>query len=276
MDLLNKSNEIINSTAATEISKIKISKLKINMKKSKSLPNIKAKSTKLIPKSINQKIMEQIKLSDEKKVFNNANDYEFLYKDKRNTRFDVLWVKFLRNFRYNPKKIIFNASKPPSFYEKDVERYLKRVKKKKNNTIDISPSNKDRWIFLNLSEQGREKHYNEYLPHLFNKGDKLIQDDERLYVDKETLNKKNKYLYPFEYKFRKIKLANGNEIFQKFIKYDEGRTLKTPSLLFSSNTYNDKFKIKNCNNIKDYLKIDHAFDFVRWQTNLRSYKKKSV
>ena len=56
-------------------------------------------------------------------------------------------------------------------------------------------------------------------------------------------------MHPFSYKHRKVTMADGKVINQRYIKYDDEKTLKFPSLIFSSNKYNDKCPIKNYNNI---------------------------
>ena len=68
-------------------------------------------------------------------------------------------------------------------------------------------------------------------------------------------------------------MADGKVINQRYIKYDDEKTLKFPSLIFSSNKYNDKCPIKNYNNIKDYLNAPNASEFVKWQSKLRDYKQ---
>jgi hypothetical protein len=251
--------------------KIKYRKLNSKVIKSKSQPNLFDKNSKIIKKISLSKINEESKKTTEKKLFNNANDYQFLYKDIRNSRFDVLWVKYLRNFSFSPNPIqLQGVGSAPSFYEEDLEAFKKRFNKKiKLKKINYSNDKQEIWKNLNISNEDKNKRFNEFLPPIINKD----KDESNSNKNKSEIeNFKNKYLHPFSYKFRKVTMTDGKVINQRYIKYDDERTLKFPSLIFSSNKYNDKCPIKNYNNIKDYLNAPNASDFVKWQSKLRDYK----
>ena len=252
--------------------KIIFKKLNSKIIKSKSQPNLFDKNTKAIKKISLSKKNEESKKTTDKKLFNNANDYQFLYKDIRNTRFDVLWVKYLRNFSYSQNPIQSQSvAMAPSFYEEDLEAFKKRFNKKiKLKKINYSNDKQEIWKNLNISNEDKNKRFNEFLPPIINKD----KDESNSNKNKSEIeNEKNKYLHPFSYKHRKVTMADGKVINQRYIKYDDEKTLKFPSLIFSSNKYNDKCPIKNYNNIKDYLNAPNASEFVKWQSKLRDYKK---
>ena len=123
-----------------------------------------------------------------------------------------------------------------------------------------------------MSNEIKNKRYNDFLPHIIHRNDRYLENENKSY-DNNNIIKKSRYLHPFIYKYRNVSMDNGKVIKQKYLKYDDSKTLKSPSLLFSSNKYNDKCNIKNFNNYKDYLNIDHAVDFVKWQSKLRSYER---
>ena len=251
---------------------IKFRKINSKIIKSKSQPNLFDKTTKTIIRISLSKKIEESKKRCEKKLFNNANDYQFLYKDIRNTRFDVLWVKYLRNFPSSPTPIQPQCiGSAPSFYEEDLEAFKKRFNKKiKLIKRNYSNDKKEIWKNLSISNEDKNRRYNEFLPPIINKD----KDESNPNKNKSEIeNVKNKYLHPFIYKFRKVTMADGKTINQRYIKYDDERTLRFPSLIFSSNKYNDKFPIKNYNNIKNYLNAPNATEFVKWQSKLRDYKK---
>ena len=270
----NNNNNNNNSINTTETKKKKLQPIKIKLKRNQSQPNFKNNKNRVFS-SINSN-NEKTK---EKKLFNNANDYQFLYKDIRNTRFVVLWVKYLRNFPYNPGPVQHLGVSAPSFYEEDLESFLKKnkVKKKILKKIDKSNEKVYKWKNLNMSNEMKNKRYNEFLPHIIHRNDRYLNDENKSYDhnDNNDIIKKSRYLHPFKYNFRNVSMDNGKIIRQRYLKYDDEKTLKSPSLLFSSNKYNDKCNIKNYNNVKDYLNMANACDFVKWQSKLRTYESKN-
>ena len=270
----NNNNNNNNSINTTETKKKKLQPIKIKLKRNQSQPNFKNNKNRVFS-SINSN-NEKTK---EKKLFNNANDYQFLYKDIRNTRFVVLWVKYLRNFPYNPGPVQHLGVSAPSFYEEDLESFLKKnkVKKKILKKIDKSNEKVYKWKNLNMSNEMKNKRYNEFLPHIIHRNDRYLNDENKSYDhnDNNDIIKKSRYLHPFKYNFRNVSMDNGKIIRQRYLKYDDEKTLKSPSLLFSSNKYNDKCNIKNYNNVKDYLNMANACDFVKWQSRLRTYESKN-
>ena len=276
MEPINETNNSLNTSNTNNKKIIKLGAIKFKMKKSESQPNLFQNKKNRVLSSINQKQNDPIKNKVEKKLFNNANDYQFLYKDIRNTRFVVLWVKYLRNFPYNPGPVRHLGVSAPSFYEQDLESFRKRFSAKKKTTKKNNKSfdgeEKNKWNNLSMSNEMRNKRYNEFLPHIISRNDRYLQNENKSEKN-EKINMKSRYLHPFKYNYRKVTMDNGNIIKQRYLKFDNEKTLKTPSLLFSSNKFNDKCNIKNFNNVKDYLNMANAFDFVKWQGKLRSYEK---
>ena len=276
MEQINETNNNLNTSNTNNKKIIKLQPIKFKMKKSESQPNLFQNKKNRVLSSINQKQNDPIKNKVEKKLFNNANDYQFLYKDIRNTRFVVLWVKYLRNFPYNPGPVRHLGVSAPSFYEQDLESFRKRFSAKKKTTKKNNKSfdgeEKNKWNNLSMSNEMRNKRYNEFLPHIISRNDRYLQNENKSEKN-EKINMKSRYLHPFKYNYRKVTMDNGNIINQRYLKFDNEKTLKTPSLLFSSNKFNDKCNIKNFNNVKDYLNMANAFDFVKWQGKLRSYEK---
>ena len=276
MEPINETNKNIITSNTNTKKIIKLNPIKIKMKKSESQPNLFQNKKNRILSSANQNQNEQLKNIVEKKLFNNANDYQFLYKDIRNTRFVVLWVKYLRNFPYNPGPIQHLGVLAPSFYEEDLELFRKRFNAKKKTINKANKSifgeEKNKWNNLSMSNEMRNKRYNEFLPHIISRNDRYLKNENNS-DNNEMMKMKSRYLHPFKYNYRKVTMDNGNIIKQRYLKYDDEKTLKAPSLLFSSNKYNDKCNIKNFNCVKDYLNMANAFDFVKWQSKLRSYEK---
>ena len=281
MEVINETNNNVNTNNTNGKKKIKLHPIKLRMKKSESQPNLLNNKKNRILSSIHpikNEINNNIKNKMEKKLFNNANDYQFLYKDIRNTHFVVLWVKYLRNYLYSPGPVQHLGFSAPSFYEKDLELFRKRFndKNKKlksvNKSVDIFEK-KEKWKNLNMSNESRNNRYNEYLPHIIDRNDRYLDNENKLSDKNSAMSLKSRYLHPFKYNFRKVTMDNGNVIKQRYLKYDDEKTLKSPSLLFSSNKYNDKCNIKNFNSVKEYLNMANAFDFVKWQSKLRTYEK---
>lgn len=274
MDLMEKkNNNDVNITNDINYKKkIKLQPIKLKLAKSQSQPILLKNNKTRILSSIQPKNNKKT----EKKLFNNANDYQFLYKDIRNTRFVVLWVKYLRNIPYCPGPVQHLGGSAPSFYEEDLESFRKRFhsKKKKLNKINLIKNESSKWKNLSISNEIKNKRYNEFLPHIIPRNDKFLknekQPNDENYNEKE--NNKSRYLHPFKYNYRNVTMDDGNIIKQRYIKYDDEITLKSPSLLFSSNKYNDKCNIKNYNNVKEYLNMANAPDLIKWQTKLRSYE----
>lgn len=258
-------------TKKNEIKKIHLNPLKLKKVKNYSQPNIlhenkkeKNNSSSMSRGSKNSRYSRNLKL------FNNANDYQFLFKGNKKNPLcysDILWVKYLRNSKENPGPIQHYPPIPPSFYEQDLELYKKRFKKKKFDSNESNSNNINMsWKNLNISNEKKDNRLNEYLPHIIEKKEENIK----------IKNGKNdwwedKYLHPFNYSFKEVTLVDGNKINQRYIQYDDKKTLKFPSLIFSRNKYDDKYCIKNFNYIKDYIHQTNASDFVRWQGTLRSY-----
>ena len=279
MEVINETNNSINTNKTNNKKKIKLHPIKLKMKKSESQPNLLNNKKNRILSSINPRkneINNNIKNKVEKKLFNNANDYQFLYKDIRNTHFVVLWVKYLRNYLYSPGPIQRSGVSAPSFYEKDLESFRKRFNsinkklKSANKSIDLFEK-KEKWKNLSMSKESRNNRYNEYLPHIIQRNDRYLKNENKT-NNISAMSIKSRYLHPFKYNYRKVTMDNGNVIKQRYLKYDDEKTLKSPSLLFSSNKYIDKCNIKNYNNVKEYLNFPNAFDFVKWQSILRSYE----
>jgi len=273
MEIINETNNTIKTNTIESKKKIKLQPLNLKLKKSESQPNLFKKNKSRVLSSINAKNEQNINKA-EKKLFNNANDYQYLYKDIRNTRFVVLWVKYLRNFPYNPGPVQHLGVNAPSFYEEDLESFRKKKNFKQRILKKIEKSNDgtNKWKNLNMSNEIKNKRYNEFLPHIIHRNDRYLQNENKSNDNYDTMSKKSRYLHPFKYNYRNVSMDDGNIIKQKYIKYDDEKTLKSPSLLFSSNKYIDKCDIKNFNNVKDYLNMANAFDFVKWQSKLRTYE----
>ena len=246
MEIIKETNSTLNfnnkNITNAEKKKIKIHPIKIKIKKSESQPNLFIRNKNRIQSSINTKNTSETKNNIDKKLFNNANDYQYLYKDIRNTRFDVLWVRYLRSFPYSPGPVQHLGVSAPSFYEEDLESFrkrfkakIKKIKKNENDGIKIS-----KWKNLSMSNVLKNERSNEFLPYIFNRNNSYLNNENEENDKNKKLSADRKYLHPFQYKYRKVTMDNGNVVKQKYIKYDDKKTLKIPSLIFSSNKYSDK------------------------------------
>ena len=128
-----------------------------------------------------------------------------------------------------------------------------------------------------MSNEIKNNIYNEYLPHMVSKNDRYLNNDKKTNAETydEIIFNKSRYLHPVRYNYRNVTMDNGSTIKQKYVKYDDEKTLKSPSLIFTREVYNDKCSIKNYNSIKDYLNMANAFNFLKWQSKLRSNDKYS-
>ena len=91
----------------------------------------------LLTKSAKEKILSTI----EKQKFN---DLSHLFRNNQNSDIDIKWTLSLRNselkanLKENDKKSFkFNKIKPPSFFERDMENFIKKKNKRKDSYDDI-------------------------------------------------------------------------------------------------------------------------------------------
>ena len=205
MEQINETNNNLNTSNTNNKKITKLQPIKVKMKKSESQPNLFQNKKNRVLSSINQKQNDPIKNKVEKKLFNNANDYQFLYKDIRNARFVVLWVKYLRNFPYNPGPVRHLGVSAPSFYEQDLDSFRKRFNSKKKTTKKINKSfdgeEKNKWNNLSMSNEMRNKRYNEFLPHIISRNDRYLQNENQSEKN-EIMNIKSRYLHPFKYNYK--------------------------------------------------------------------------
>ncbi len=110
-------------------------KRKISIKKIKIIKNNLHKKRKLIePKIIKKKIIDN--RNEEEKSMSalekqKLNDLSHLFRNSQNSDIDIKWTLSLRNSELEPnsreninRKLKFNKMKPPSFFEKDVEKFI--------------------------------------------------------------------------------------------------------------------------------------------------------
>ena len=124
-------------------SALTLKKIKIINPKPKKEIKPKLNEMKLIQKKIlrTKSEKERILSSIEKQKFN---DLSHLFRNSQNSDIDIKWTLSLRSSELEPnsreninRKLKFKNMKPPSFFEKDVEKFIKKKNERTDSYDDI-------------------------------------------------------------------------------------------------------------------------------------------
>ena len=148
----------------------------------------------------------------------NMNNFAHLFKNNQNTNVDILWTLNLRNYnnnidlnneKYKKKRELMSHIKEPSFYQEDLEKYIKKKFKKSKSAfdIDLPVLNKYSYLFKN----------------------KITETHGTILNNKDLLN--------FELSLRKFNLK-GNKDDNNNNKNDDKKKLK--KINWNNNIYTDK------------------------------------
>ena len=196
------------------------------------------------------------------------------------------------------KKIKKKLLGEPSFYQNDLDKFIK-----KRNKLSKSKSS---MLFTTLSNISQYKHFfkrfndnhGTYLTNdLLNYNMNLRTDIHTLPENKWISNRKinlNKFYYscsnfykndirgklsdqnimrPYKMDFSKTSY-NGADLWVKTAKRDEKTAYNVMGDHLSLRPYNDEYKVKNINNIKEFMKGINACQSRLWyHMNLRSYNE---
>ena len=123
-------------------------KQKISIKKIKIFKNNLPKKRKVIePKIIKKRIIDN--RNEEEKSMSalekqKLNDLSHLFRNSQNSDIDVKWTLSLRNSEYDPflksyerKMLKFNRMKPPSFFYRDLDNFIKKKKERIDSCDNI-------------------------------------------------------------------------------------------------------------------------------------------
>ena len=150
----------------------------------------------------------------------NMNNIAHLYKNNQNSKVDILWTLNLRNTndidsineKYKKKRELMHHIKEPSFYQEDLEKYIKKRFKKSKSAFDINLPilNKYSYLFKN----------------------KITETHGTILNNKDLLN--------FELSLRKFNLKENKNINNTNTnnKYDEKQKVKKKN--WNNNIYTDK------------------------------------
>ena len=279
-----------------KIIKMNINKKRIKLEKNKealSLPKFKSFTTKYSSQK------EKKILRPETSNFSgNINNYRFLFdttnKESSSTTNWVLNLRIFEDYKKIKKKLLGE----PSFYQNDLDKFIK-----KRNKLTKSKSS---MVFTTLSNISQYKHFfkrfndnhGTYLTNdLLNYNMNLRTDIHTLPENKWISNRKinlNKFYYscsnfykndirgklsdqnimrPYKMDFSKTSY-NGADLWVKTAKRDEKTAYNVMGDHLSLRPYNDEYKVKNINNIKEFMKGINACQSRLWyHMNLRSYNE---
>ena len=140
-------------------SNILLKKIKLKKKHPKrvtSTENKKSKQIRLVKQAIKQPFHRPTSVL----AYKNINNIIHLYKNNNNSKVDIMWTLNLRNSefsfdlnneKYKKNRELMNHAKEPSFYQEDLEKYIKkRMKKSKStNEVNLPSLNSYSYLFKN-------------------------------------------------------------------------------------------------------------------------------
>ena len=279
-----------------KIIKMNINKKRIKLEKNKealSLPKFKSFTTKYSSQK------EKKILRPETSNFSgNINNYRFLFDTtNKESSSTTNWVLNLRIFE-DYKKIKKRLLGEPSFYQNDLDKFIK-----KRNKLTKSKSS---MVFTTLSNMSQYKHFfkrfndnhgtymtSALLNYNMNLRTDIHTQQENKWISNRKINL-NKFYYscsnfykndirgklsdqdimrPYKMDFSKTSY-NGADLWVKTAKRDEKTAYNIMGDHLSLRPYNDEYKVKNINNIKEFMKGINACQSRLWyHMNLRSYNE---
>ena len=140
-------------------SNIILKKIKLKKKNPKRMISLENKKLKQI-RLVKQPIKRTFHRPTSAFAYKNINNIVHLYKNNKNAKVDILWTLNLRqsdfssdlnNEKYKKNRELMNQVKEPSFYQEDLEKYVKkRMKKSKSsNEVNLPSLHNYSYLFKN-------------------------------------------------------------------------------------------------------------------------------
>ena len=250
----------------------------------------------------------------------NMNNFAHLFKNNQNTNIDILWTLNLRqsenntNLKKEKLKNNIELLKEPSFYQEDLEKYIKKKIKKSKSTFEVSLPTLSQYNHLykkKLSDShgtilnNKDLLYYELTLRTTNFKEKKNNHNDKEVIKKKKWNNsfykekskdlitinynndkiseklKNSWLdeklvnRPYKIIFKKIKYDDNSHIIKKIYVKDKEKAFNTLGENYSYRPYNDKYSEKNYNNIENLLNNNNKSQQNVWfQLSLRNNNKK--
>ena len=250
----------------------------------------------------------------------NMNNFSHLFKNYQNANIDILWTLNLRqsdnstNLKKEKLKNNIELLKEPSFYQEDLEKYVKKkikkskstfevglptlnqynhlYKKKLSNNHDIILNNKDLLYYeltLRTTNFKEKKNNNSKEVKKENKWNNNIYKENSNDLitisynnDKISEKLKNSWLEeklvnrPYKVILKKMKYDDNSHIIKKIYVKDKEKAFNKLGDNYSYKPYNDKYGEKNYNNIENLLNSNNKSQQNVWfQLSLRNNDKKN-
>ncbi len=295
-------------------SNIKLRNAMMNLKKPLKEESTGNQKIKNIKNNKDNNIQQKVHRPTSALANQNMNNFSHLFKNNQNTNIDILWTLNLRQpeYREAKSKSKIKAMKEPSFYRKDLEKYIrKRIKKSKStdninlpslinyshlykqkisDTHGTTINNKNLLNFeLTLREHDlHNKKMHNYLKKY--KWNSMIYTAKK--DDLEIMNYSNiigneklksnwlndKYVNrPYKIIFKKMKYNGKSDIIKRHYIKDKNKAYNILGDTYSLAPYNDKYTIKNYNDIKDIFNFGEITQQKIWfKLGLRTGNIKNI
>ena len=137
-------------------SNILLKRIKIKKKHPKrvtSTENKKLKQIRLVKQATKQPFHRPTSVL----AYKNINNIIHLYKNNNNSKVDIMWTLNLRNSefsfdlkneKFKKNRELMNYSKEPSFYQEDLEKYIKKRMKKSKSTNEVNLPSLNSYSYL--------------------------------------------------------------------------------------------------------------------------------
>ena len=232
------------------------------------------------------------------KFSGNINDYRFLFdatnKESSATTNWVLNLRVFEDFKKKKKRLLGE----PSFYQNDLDKFMKRrnkLTKSKSSIVFNTSSNITQ--YKHFFRRNDDNHGTYLTTPLLTFNTNLRTHIHTLPENKWISNRKineNKFYYscsnfykhdikgklsdqnimrPYKMEFSKTSY-NGTNLWVKIAKRDERNAYNIMGEHLSLRPYNDEYKEKNVNKIKEFMKgIDVSQSRIWYHMNLRNYNE---
>ena len=250
----------------------------------------------------------------------NMNNFSHLLKNTQNTNIDIIWTLNLRksndeidknNIKFNKKMEKLNQIKEPSFYQEDLDKFIKKKMKKSKSEYDIDLPSLNYYTSYISNKKISDTHgtnlNNKHLLNFYltlrkmnfkhnkndeNKSNKIPKWNNSVYKENSkdllTVNynmdinseKKRNWLNeklvnrPYKVIFRKFKYDEKSNNIKRIYVKDKEKAYDKLGEIFSLNSYNDKYNEKNYNKIENLLNSNNKSQQNIWfQLSLRNNDK---
>ena len=245
------------------------------------------------------------------------NDLTHLFRNSHNSDIDVKWTISLRNIendsnskKYEKRMLKFKKIKPPSFFNKEGQNYIKKKKERESlyDEVILPELIKNTGLFkkrlsdthgtilnnrnlLNFELNLRKKNNNNKNNFKGNKFNSIRNDnspkwdDSILHIKKDDLKLMNNsmdnnnrikekfIMRPYKVLFDKVKFDDKSFIYKKIYIKDKDKAYNILGDAYSYGPYNDSYKEKNYNNIITSMKPkERTQQNLKYNLNLRVYK----